>query len=479
MHQSTPYLYKTFARKETHPARIGAIARLYGVNAAPVNQCAVFEIGCGDGSNIISLAARYPNSRFVGIDLSQELIEKGRREAETLELSNIELISGDISEYRPTVASFDYVICHGVYSWVSPSVRQAILDRAVTALSSQGVLFVSYNTLPGWRQRGALRDIMGVGASFVEQDGDVARLENAMAFLSLITEHSTAITPYVREAAERLKNSDPSYIIQEFLGEYNTPFMFTDFMRDAASTGFQFLSEARVVMMSSEDLSPEVNEVLDSLSDNIVAREQVIDVARNRMFRETLLCHGSVALDRGLSSSVFKQLYFVATYLPKSSKIAEGELAFVERFSGRDISVPAGECATVLKVIANLGPRGARFEEIAQVTSKLHGLEEEELFKVVYTLWKTGFIDGLTAPVCGVNDLAAVNPVARRQAVEGSLVTSELHESFNLSAEERAVLAQVIAPMSFTALETIMLASFPKARVAELISGLKEKGFFI
>jgi|GEM_PF-2605117 len=479
MSSSSAYPYKTYARKETHPARVGAIARLYGIKAARVDQCSVFEIGCGDGSNIIPLAARYTQSRFLGIDISGELIEKGRKEIEALGLSNIELISGDISEYKPPSASFDYVICHGVYSWVAPSVRQTILDRSVSALSSQGVLFLSYNTLPGWRQRGALRDIMSVGASFVDQDGDMARLENAMAFLSLIVEHSNSITPYVREAAERLKNSDPSYIVQEFLGDYNTPFMFTDFMREASASGLQFLSEARVVMMSSEDLSPEVNEVLKSLDDNPIAREQVIDIARNRMFRETLLCHASVKLDRGLSSAVFKDLYFVSTYIPSGTAVKSGELGLVERYSGREISVPEGECAASLKVIAEMGPRGAKFDQIEQAVQAIDGASSEDCFRAVYTLWKTGFIDGLTTPLCGVNEVASVSPVARMQAVNNTLVTSELHESFNLSAEERAVLAHVLAPMSFSALETVMLASFPRERAAQLISGLREKGFFI
>ena len=479
MSLSSAYPYKTYARKETHPARIGAIARLYGINAAEVDRCSVFEIGCGDGGNIIPLAARYKESRFLGIDISAELIEKGRKEIEALGLSNIELISGDISEYKPPSASFDYAICHGVYSWVAPSVRQAILDRSVAALSAQGVFFLSYNTLPGWRQRGALRDIMSVGASFVEHDGDVARLENAMAFLSLVVEHTNSITPYVREAAERLKNSDPSYIVQEFLGDYNNPFMFTDFMREASAAGLQFLSEARVVMMSSEDLSPEINEVLKSLDEDPIAREQVIDIARNRMFRETLLCHSSATLNRGLSSAVFQDLYFFAMYIPSGSSTNDGEIGFVERYSGRESSVQAGECASALKVIAEIGPRGAKFEQIAKAVQATNNVSSEDCFRAVYTLWKTGCVDALTTPLCGVNELAGVSPVARMQAVNNTLVTSELHESFNLSSEERAVLAQLIAPMSFLALETVMLASFPRERVVRIISGLREKGFFI
>ncbi|MFN4894380.1 MAG: methyltransferase regulatory domain-containing protein [Pseudomonadota bacterium] len=480
----TNYPYKTFARKETHPARIGALARLYGIAAPTADSCSVFEIGCGDGGNIIPLAAQYPESSFVGIDLAGELIEQGRKEIASLNLSNIELIHGDIAEYKPATGSHDYVICHGVYSWVSPEAQRAIFDRAVAALSSQGVLFVSYNTLPGWRQRGALRDILQVGASFVENEDEGTRLENAMAFLALIVEQSSSITPYIREAAERLQSSEPSYIVQEFLGEYNSAATFTEFMRSASAAGLQFVSEARVVMMSSEDLTPELNEVLTALGDNIIAREQVIDIVRNRMFRETLLCHGSIQLDRGLQSAVFKDLIFVSSYIPKersqASAIDTGAtVQLIERYSGREVSAPIGECSAVLSLIAEIGPKGATFSQLVQGAAERASLDEQECLRVVYTLWKTGFIEALTASVCGTYDGVVVSPWARKQAVANVRVTSALHESYNLDTEERSVLAQSLVPMSFTALETLLLASFPRQRVTQLIAGLREKGFFL
>jgi methyltransferase-like protein len=479
----TNYPYKTFARKETHPARMGALARLYGIPAKGADRCSVFEIGCGDGGNIIPLAVQYPESSFVGIDLDKDLIERGRSEIATLNLTNIEMISGDLSQYKPSVGGYDYVICHGVYSWVPPEVQRALLNLAVTALAHDGVFFISYNTLPGWRQRGALRDIMRVGAGFVENEDEVTRLENAMAFLALIVEQSSSIAPYVREAAERLKTSEPSYIVQEFLGDYNSAVMFSEFIRDAATAGLQFVSESRVVMMSSEDLTQDLNEVLSALDDNIIAREQVLDIVRNRMFRETLLCHRSIQLDRGLQSGVFKELTFVAGYLPEIASALgspewnreDGLVKLIERYSGREVTAPAGECAELLKVLASSGPRGLKFNDLVELAA----IEPQDCLRVVFTLWKTGFIEALTAPVCAVHERATVSPLARRQAVANLRVTSGLHESFNLTPEERAVLAQVSAPMTFSALETLLLANSPRDRVTELIAALREKGFFL
>lgn len=479
-----PYPYKTFARKETHPARIGALARLHGINSKLPSECALFEIGCGDGGNIIPLAAQYPNASFLGIDRSLELIEKGREECRALNLNNIELVCEDIVNYHAALSSFDYVICHGLYSWVSPNVQQEILERAKSALNSEGVLFVSYNTLPGWRQRGALRDIMQVGASFVAGEDDVARLDNAMAFLDLVVENSSAVTPYLKEAAQRLKSSEPSYLVQEFLGDYNSALSFTDFIEAASQAGFQYLTEARTVMTSIEDLADPLKEIFEGLGDDVLAKEQVIDIVRNRMFRETLLCHSGAKLDRGLSSTVFKELTFVALYIPDGDGVSATEpnqVRLIERLTGRSIDVPRGECAATLAVISKFGAHGVKFSEILRASGEGGEgvVDQQECLRAVFTLWKTGFIEALSAPICSVDGRAVVSPVARMQAVSGGRVTSALHESFNLSSEERAILAQAVLPLSFSALEVGVQGIGDSKRIRGVIESLRERGFFL
>jgi hypothetical protein len=253
--------------------------------------------------------------------------------------------------------------------------------------------------------------------------------------------------------------------------------MFSDFMKDARGAGLQFVSESRVVMMSSEDLSPQLNEVLTALDDNLIAREQVIDIVRNRMFRETLLCRESLQLDRGLSSKIFKSLIFVASYIPveKALDDTESTVRLIERYSGRDISAPNGECAEMLKVLAAFGSEGATFDTLHERSA----VNEHECLRTLFTLWKTGFVEALTASISGCRERLEVSPLARKQAVGSGRVTSALHESFNLAPEERAVLAQVIAPMTCAALETLLVASYPRDRVVQLIASVREKGFFL
>jgi hypothetical protein len=472
------HTYRTYARKETHPGRLAALARLSGIDAPCAMRCSLLEIGCGDGGNIIPLAAAYPESRFLGFDISGELIEKGQETIRALELQNVELVVGDIGTFQPTAGGFDYVICHGVYSWVAPELQRRILEIGKPAISEHGVFFVSYNTLPGWRQRGMVRDILQVGSRLREDSDDSSRYASAMELASRLTSESSLLPPYVREAVERLSSSEPSYVIQEFLGEYNAPVLFMDFMRAAESCGLQFMSEARVVMMSAEDLGPDMRAYLDSFGSNVTMREQVLDLLRNRTFRETILCHAERSVNRGLSTKVFKDLVFIANYLPIGEESGD-RVKFRERATDRELLAPKGECEQVLAALASMGARGATISELLERTAASLALSEHDTLRVLVTLWRTGFCDAVTAPLCGASDDAMVNPFSVAQALGAGKVTSFLHESHSLTPLERMAIGIAAQPLSFDALKIQLLQHASKDEADSVVERLREKGFFL
>src|SRR5262245_39050357 len=147
-YDEVPYASHPFA--QTHPDRLATIATLFGMRPQAVEQCRVLELGCAAGGNLIPMAVTYPESHFVGVDLSGREIAEGQRAIETLRLKNIQLAQRDIRDLGDELGRFDYVICHGVYSWVSADVRDKILDLCARLLAPQGVAYVSYNTYPGW-----------------------------------------------------------------------------------------------------------------------------------------------------------------------------------------------------------------------------------------------------------------------------------------------------------------------------------------
>src|ERR1700742_1272227 len=161
--QPNPYdeiAYPSYPFPQTHPDRLATLATLFGLQPAPIDKCRVLEIGCGDGANLIPMALMLPESEFVGVDLAAHPVAKGQKMAGALGLRNVTLQQLDIADLSASFGQFDYVIAHGVYSWVPAEVRDQLLAICKANLSPQGVAYVSYNAYPGSHLREMIRGMM-------------------------------------------------------------------------------------------------------------------------------------------------------------------------------------------------------------------------------------------------------------------------------------------------------------------------------
>jgi cyclopropane fatty-acyl-phospholipid synthase-like methyltransferase len=140
--------YESHPFPQTHPDRLATIATLLGLRPPPVQRCRVLELGCAAGGNLIPMALGLPQSSFVGIDLSAVEVAEGQQLIAQLGLKNVQLRHLSILDAGPDLGRFDYILCHGVYSWVPTAVQDKILDVCKHNLSPHGVAYVSYNTLP-------------------------------------------------------------------------------------------------------------------------------------------------------------------------------------------------------------------------------------------------------------------------------------------------------------------------------------------
>jgi SAM-dependent methyltransferase len=178
--------YGNYVFPYTHPETLATVASLFGLSTAPVRRCRVLELGCGTGSNLLPMAQDLPDSRFVGIDLSARQIDMGQEVARALGLPNLELRAASIMDVDARFGEFDYILCHGVYSWVPPEVQDKVLAVCRQNLAPHGVAYVSYNTYPGWHIRGMIREMMCFHA--LQFDDPAARVGQARALLELLRE---------------------------------------------------------------------------------------------------------------------------------------------------------------------------------------------------------------------------------------------------------------------------------------------------
>src|SRR5262245_21443711 len=130
--------YRHGAIPVSHPARIAAIARLHGLNCAPPDHCRVLELGCAEGMNLLPLGERFPLSEFAGVDLSPVQIQTAEAARAASKLGNVRLVAADLREFEPEPNSFDYIIAHGVYSWVEDEVKDRVLSICSSALRPNG-----------------------------------------------------------------------------------------------------------------------------------------------------------------------------------------------------------------------------------------------------------------------------------------------------------------------------------------------------
>jgi SAM-dependent methyltransferase/methyltransferase-like protein len=291
-YDSTPFT-------DTHPENLQALGRLFGLDCPPPAQARVLELGGARGGNLIPIAFYHPGCECTGIDLSARQVADGRALAAPLNLPNLRLEQADILALGEAWGRFDYIVCHGVYSWAPAPVRDAIMALAARLLNPAGLLYVSHNMLPGWRMRGTLRDILLLHTGAL--DSPAAKLDAARDFLAAYLDSmqgtQAAAARYLSEEAAYLLQAHPSYLYHEYLETINEPSLFLDFAAHAGRHGMQYVCDAELGTMFAGTL-PDAAAAYVSRQPDLLQQQQYGDFFRNRKFRKSILCRADAALSR-------------------------------------------------------------------------------------------------------------------------------------------------------------------------------------
>lgn len=314
-YDETPYQSNAFSISA--PGRLRAIAALYGLSAPPVENARVLELGCAAGGNLLPFAVAHPDAHIVGIDLSPQQIEAGQSIVKTMELKNLELRAMSIADITAEFGQFDYIIVHGVFSWVPPEVRQAILRVCRENLTPEGVAYVSYNTYPGWKASDIVRDAMILNSFGAK--GPQERLKRAKDVLGMLEHGLSSGNPMgsaLQQAVRQLRTQSDHYLMHEHLGAVNAPCYFLEFVAAAQEAGLTYLADAEPQSALASNYGDNVAILHNALSANAPRemREQYLDFAVGRHFRMSLLVHadrtGSI-LDRP-EANALEKMYLAA-----------------------------------------------------------------------------------------------------------------------------------------------------------------------
>ena len=437
-----PYLSMPVAY--TQPAHLAARAALFGLSSPTADRARVLELGCAAGGNLIPLAARFPQAHFLGIDLSTRQIADGRNRIAAFGLTNIELRQGDIAALTLPANSFDYVICHGVFSWVPPLTQDAIFRIINNCLVDNGVATISYNVLPGWHLRSPVRDILlhHAGVDGTPQ-ARVALARDMLRQIETATSGRHAYGSVLRDEAKRMRLMPASYILGEFLAENNAPATFRNFTGKAERHDLCFLGEADLNAEANELITPDARRDLERLArtDRNEA-EQRLDLFSGRPFRRSLLVKTSTA--RSLSAPKPERLtglYLTSRLVPDPARTKDRTIAFVDG-RGRSIATQTPCVGRALMQLATAYPATAPVDTLTGA-----GPDSTRIAKVLLRLLSEGRASVSTLPLAA-GGATEVRPrawvLARAEAAMGQpFVTSMRHVAVELPRIAAGVTARL------------------------------------
>ncbi|MFI4992757.1 MAG: methyltransferase regulatory domain-containing protein [Solirubrobacterales bacterium] len=418
------------------------LGRLFGLHPAPAARCRVLELGCGDGANVLSMAQTLPGSSFVGIDASTAAIERGSELAEAARLQNVTLRAAQLQKLPADLGDFDYIVSHGVYSWISPQARGALLHCCRERLSAHGIAYVSYNAYPGSHLRDMTREILRYHVRDIDDpDARLGQAQQLMQTIIAIDEPSLYARA-LREQMERMLNYSDALLFHDDLAEISTPFYFHEFAAHAAEHQLQFLSEADLSESRMEGVPESAGELFAAVADDPLAHEQYMDFFKNRTFRRTLLCHAQAPVQRAIDDIHLDRFAISSSAQPAPQDHLGEQQTFVTP-EGYSITTSEPLVLAALDALASCWPAALDFPVLLERSLGATGTPSELAATGLRAVLLEAYIARVvhlhaTAPPVSASagERPLASPLARAQCAAGlPAVSTLLHVNARLEGE--------------------------------------------
>jgi methyltransferase-like protein len=399
------------------------------------------------------MAYGLPNSQFVGIDLSPRQIAEGQAVIDELGLKNLDLRAASIADVDASFGKFDYIICHGVFSWVPRAIQERIWWISKNLLADRGVAYISYNTYPGWHLKTIVRDLMKYHAA--RFDDPATKVSQARSILNFMAGASASLgSPLSRVLAEEsdaMPKAADYYLYHEHLEDSNQPLYFHEFVSQARAVGLEYLGEAWH-HTQIDNLPEEVKEALEAISADLVDLEQFVDFLRSRTFRRTLVTHAGTPIQRTPQPDVLEPMFLEAMVRPQAAEI-EITSDKEEAFLFQDQTKVSSNNPTLKAALVELyerWPGAVPFSDLlaaVQGRLQLTGEQATSVRPVLAAMLVRSYIANAVAIHCepfrfvmDVSERPKASALARLMSVKHVSVATFRHRLTSLAPAERALL---------------------------------------
>ena len=449
--------YADHPYRVTHPRCLETLATLFGMNPAAIGTSRVLELGCAGGGNLIPQAQDLPQAEFIGVDFAKRQISDGEEIIGSLGLKNIRLEHRNIIEIDDSWGQFDYIICHGVYSWVPPEVQDKILEVCRRNLGPQGVAVISYNTYPGWHLKGMVREMMRYHASqFEDPKEQIYQSQALLEFMVETGNEDRSVVKFLKEELDTLQMTSNSYLFHEHLETHNLPCYFHEFAKRASNRELQYLGDSVFGRMLMQALPEKSRKLLKDLP--MLQQEQYKDFLQNRTFRSSLLCHREITLDHQITPDKAGPFYVSLTDnidCPKDFDIHTAGTATLQCPGKGKMTVGNRMVKAAVLCLKELFPNYIRFDELHKMALGKLGPTADNaaentgvntLGLAVLSAFGMGMFDiCVHPPACATrfSSFPETTPLARHQAQTTSRVTNLRHDIVDLDDLSRHVVRRL------------------------------------
>ncbi|MCH5052355.1 methyltransferase regulatory domain-containing protein [Pectobacterium aquaticum] len=452
-------VYESCAFPFSSPGHLRAAAQLYGVESVPLANARVLELGCAGGGNLLPFALAYPDAYVVGVDLSAMQIGQGQELVAELGLKNLHLHAMSLTDITPEFGEFDYIITHGVFSWIPPEVRSGMLRVMRENLSPNGIAYISFNTYPGWKAGDVIRDAMLLHSHGLQDDE--TRLSSAKAVLGLFSDGIASNNPMssaLSGVVNQLRGLSDYYIVHEYLESFNSPCYLLEFADMLQQNGLEHVGDAEVhtELAAVYGQNVQLNHSLIAIGQPRVMRQQYLDFAVGRNFRKSIVVHQARAEQVKISPDLeYLMTFHWAGYFeetPYEAGSGRGTRRFVNH-SNVDVLTSNATVLTIIQSLTDVWPATLDTNALVIRVKTNSGCDEADARKQVqaallvlfnlnrlrYSLEPGPYTDyNKTAALAQPNlvpSLAAL--VAKRQTASFGVLPYNLwHETINLKLNE-------------------------------------------
>ncbi|QIK38586.1 methyltransferase domain-containing protein [Caldichromatium japonicum] len=293
--------------REQDPTWLDLCALVHGVRPpalAGEKRLRYLELGCGQGVNLCLIADCHPEVDFVGIDFNPAHIAHAQALARAAGLTNVRFVEGNFVELGQTwpqeLGQFHYAAAHGILSWIAKPVREGLYRCLDAALLSGGLVYLSYNTLPGWLSTFPVQHLLRL---WQKREGlsSLAAIEVGQKRLQALIDAQALmcrVLPAMKGRLDKFPQLDKNYLVQEYLHDVWTCFWFDELDAELAPHKLTFAGTATAGDWYLPATLPAQHKELLSQFTDPIEREVMVDVLSNLSFRRDLWAKGHAPIWR-------------------------------------------------------------------------------------------------------------------------------------------------------------------------------------